>query len=118
MVESLQDKICHCNQGLPKLVGQGLAEESFELEYTDEDAALSPNPLSYATSSVEDLVPLPTPAPASTLGASNKENCKQCVPKGFSDPSQLHPIGRLIPIDTGGKGSLIQRLHCGYIVIF
>jgi hypothetical protein len=88
MVKSLQDKMCHCDKS-PRLVGQGSAAEPFELEYTDEVVLPSPNPSSYATPPVENTAPLPTPAPASTLGASDKENCHCCI----------EPVGRLAPIE-------------------
>ncbi|KAF9789513.1 hypothetical protein BJ322DRAFT_1018140 [Thelephora terrestris] len=77
-VESLQDKTCNCKEG-PKLVGQGTADVPFELEYADEVVLPSPNPSSYATPPIKNLVPVPTPAPASTLAASDKENCGRCV---------------------------------------
>ncbi|KAF9783556.1 hypothetical protein BJ322DRAFT_1022192 [Thelephora terrestris] len=75
MVESMQDKLCHWNDQSPHLVGQGSVEVPFELEYANEEAAPSPNLTSYVTPPVENQAPLPTPAPASTLGASDKENC-------------------------------------------
>ncbi|KAF9786346.1 hypothetical protein BJ322DRAFT_1108196 [Thelephora terrestris] len=87
-VESLQDKTCNCREG-PKLVGQGTADVPFELEYADEVILRSPNPSSYATPPIENSVPVPTPAPASTLAASNKENCGRCV---------LQPIHQLVKI--------------------
>ncbi|KAF9789276.1 hypothetical protein BJ322DRAFT_1105134 [Thelephora terrestris] len=88
-VESLQDKTCNCKEG-PKLVGQGTADVPFELEYADEVVLPSPNPSSYATPPIENAVPVPTPAPASTLAASDKENCGRCV---------LQPIHRLVKIE-------------------
>ncbi|KAF9782636.1 hypothetical protein BJ322DRAFT_1110512 [Thelephora terrestris] len=88
-VESLQDKTCNCKEG-PKLVGQGTAEVPFELEYADEVVLPSPNPSSYATPPIENSVPVPTPAPASTLAASDKENCGRCV---------LQPIHQLVKIE-------------------
>jgi hypothetical protein len=77
MVKSLQDKMCRCDKS-PRLVGQGSAAEPFELEYADEVVLPSPNPSSYATPPVENEAPLPTPAPASILEASDKENCQRC----------------------------------------
>ncbi|KAF9792007.1 hypothetical protein BJ322DRAFT_1102539 [Thelephora terrestris] len=88
-VESLQDKTCNCKEG-PVLVGQGTADVPFELEYADEVVLPSPNPSSYATPPIENAVPVPTPAPASTLAASDKENCGRCV---------LQLIGRLVQIE-------------------
>jgi hypothetical protein len=88
-IESLQDKTCNCKEG-PVLIGQGTADVPFELEYADEVVLPSPNPSSYATPPIENAVPVPTPAPASTLGASDKENCGRCV---------LQPIGRLVKIE-------------------
>ncbi|KAF9790904.1 hypothetical protein BJ322DRAFT_1104545 [Thelephora terrestris] len=88
-VESLQDKTCNCKEG-PKLVGQGTADVPFELEYADEVVLPSPNPSSYATPPIENSVPVPTPAPASTLAASDKENCGRCV---------LQPIHQLVKIE-------------------
>ncbi|KAF9781638.1 hypothetical protein BJ322DRAFT_1111558 [Thelephora terrestris] len=88
-VESLQDKTCNCKEG-PKLVGQGTADVPFELEYADEVVLPSPNLLSYATPPIENLVPVPTPAPASTLATSDKENCGRCV---------LQPIHQLVKIE-------------------
>ncbi|KAF9783501.1 hypothetical protein BJ322DRAFT_1110396 [Thelephora terrestris] len=88
-VESLQDKTCNCKEG-PKLVGQGTADVPFELEYADEVVHPSPNLSSYATPPIENAVPVPTPAPASTLAASDKENCGRCV---------LQPIHQLVKIE-------------------
>ncbi|KAF9782637.1 hypothetical protein BJ322DRAFT_1110513 [Thelephora terrestris] len=88
-VVSLQDKTCNCKEG-PKLVGQGTADVPFELEYTDEVVLPSPNPSSYATPSIENAVPIPTPAPASTLAESDKENCRCCP---------LQPISQLVKIE-------------------
>ncbi|KAF9778465.1 hypothetical protein BJ322DRAFT_1214788 [Thelephora terrestris] len=88
-VESLQDKTCNCKEG-PKLVGQGTANVPFELEYADEVVLPSPNPSSYATPPIENAVPVPTPGPASTLAASDKENCGRCV---------LQPICQLVKIE-------------------
>ncbi|KAF9784717.1 hypothetical protein BJ322DRAFT_1021407 [Thelephora terrestris] len=88
-VASLQDKTCNCKEG-PVLVGQGTADVPFELEYTDEVVLPSPNPSFYATPPIENTVPVPTPAPASTLAESNKENCRRCP---------LQPIGQLIKIE-------------------
>ncbi|KAF9785381.1 hypothetical protein BJ322DRAFT_1020916 [Thelephora terrestris] len=88
-VESLQDKTCNCKEG-PKLVGEGTADVPFELEYADEVVLPSPNPSSYATPPIENSVPVPTPAPASTLAASDKENCGRCV---------LQPIHQLVKIE-------------------
>ncbi|KAF9778863.1 hypothetical protein BJ322DRAFT_1113741 [Thelephora terrestris] len=88
-VESLQDKTCNCKEG-PKLVGQGTADVPFELEYADEVVLPSPNPSSYATPPIENAVPVPTPAPASTLAASDKENCGRCVSQ---------PIHQLVKIE-------------------
>ncbi|KAF9786224.1 hypothetical protein BJ322DRAFT_1020307 [Thelephora terrestris] len=88
-VESLQDKTCNCKEG-PKLVGQGTADVPFELEYADEVVLPSPNPSSYATPPIENAVPVPTPGPASTLAASDKENCGRCV---------LQPVHQLVKIE-------------------
>ncbi|KAF9783279.1 hypothetical protein BJ322DRAFT_1110157 [Thelephora terrestris] len=88
-VASLQDKTCNCKEG-PVLVGQGTADVPFELEYADEVVLPSPNPSSYATPPVENSVPVPTPAPASTLAESNKENCRRCP---------LQPISQLVKIE-------------------
>jgi hypothetical protein len=88
-VASLQDKTCNCKEG-PKLVGQGTADVPFELEYADEVVLPSPNPSSYATPPVENAVPVPTPAPASTLAESDKENCRRCP---------LQPISQLVKIE-------------------
>ncbi|KAF9790696.1 hypothetical protein BJ322DRAFT_1104348 [Thelephora terrestris] len=88
-VASLQDKTCNCKEG-PKLVGQGTADIPFELEYADEVVLPSPNPSSYATPPVENAVPVPTPAPASSLAESDKENCQRCPPQ---------PIRQLVKIE-------------------
>ncbi|KAF9786366.1 hypothetical protein BJ322DRAFT_1020417 [Thelephora terrestris] len=88
-VESLQDKTCNCQKG-PVLVGQGTADVPFKLEYADEVVLPSPNPSSYATPPLENAVPVPTPAPASTLATSDKENCGRCV---------LQPISWLVKIE-------------------
>ncbi|KAF9782671.1 hypothetical protein BJ322DRAFT_1110556 [Thelephora terrestris] len=88
-VASLQDKTCNCKEG-SKLVGQGTADVPFELEYADEVVLPSPNPSSYATPPVENAVPVPTPAPASTLATSDKENCPRCP---------LQPISQLVKIE-------------------
>jgi hypothetical protein len=88
MVESLQDKMCRCNKS-PRLVGEGTSGAPYELEYADEVVLPSPNPSSYATPPVENSAPIPTPAPASTLGPSDKENCVRCA----------EPVGRLVPIE-------------------
>ena len=72
------------------MVGQGTADVPFELEYADEVVLPSPNPSSYATPSIENVVPVPTPAPASTLAESDKENCRCC-------PLQL--INQLVKIE-------------------
>ncbi|KAF9778496.1 hypothetical protein BJ322DRAFT_1025185 [Thelephora terrestris] len=88
-VESLQDKTCNCKEG-PKLVGQGTADVPFELEYADKVVLPSPNPTSYVTPPIENSVPVPTPALASTLAASDKENCGRCV---------LQPIHQLVKIE-------------------
>jgi hypothetical protein len=88
-VESLQDKTCNCKEG-PVLVGQGTADVLFELEYADEVVLPSPNLSSYATPPIENEAPIPTPAPASTLAESDKENCLRC-------PLQL--ISQLVKIE-------------------
>jgi hypothetical protein len=88
-VESLQDKTCNCKEG-PVLVGQGTADVLFELEYANEVVLPSPNPLSYTTPPIENTVPVPTPAPASTLAESDKENCRHCP---------LQPISQLVKIE-------------------
>ncbi|KAF9790840.1 hypothetical protein BJ322DRAFT_1017470 [Thelephora terrestris] len=88
-IESLQDKICRCDKS-PRLVGQGSADVPFELEYADEVVLPSPNPSSYATPPVENEAPIPTPAPASTLADSDKENCERCP---------MQPISQLVPIE-------------------
>ncbi|KAF9785270.1 hypothetical protein BJ322DRAFT_1108723 [Thelephora terrestris] len=88
-VESLQDKTCNCKEG-PKLIGQGTADIPFELEYADEVVLPSSNPSSYATPPIENAVPVPTPAPASTLAESDKENCRRCP---------LQPISQLVKIE-------------------
>ncbi|KAF9784572.1 hypothetical protein BJ322DRAFT_1021298 [Thelephora terrestris] len=88
-VESLQDKTCKCKEG-PVLVGQGTADVPFELEYADEVVLPSPNPLSYATPPIENVIPVPTPAPASTLAESDKENCHRCP---------LQPVSWLVKIE-------------------
>ncbi|KAF9789212.1 hypothetical protein BJ322DRAFT_1208516 [Thelephora terrestris] len=88
-VASLQDKTCNCKE-VPKLVGQGTADVPFELEYADEVVLPSPNPSSYATPPIENAVPVPTPAPASTLAESDKENCWRCP---------LQPVSQLIKIE-------------------
>jgi hypothetical protein len=72
------------------LVGEGTADVPFELEYADEVVLPSPNPSSYATPPVENVVPVPTPAPASTLAKSDKENCRCCP---------LQPISQLVKIE-------------------
>ncbi|KAF9783819.1 hypothetical protein BJ322DRAFT_1109665 [Thelephora terrestris] len=82
-VESLQDKTCNCKKG-PVLVGQGTADIPFKLEYADEVVLPSPNPSSYATPPIENVVPVPTPAPASTLAKSDKENCRRCPLQSIS----------------------------------
>ncbi|KAF9785287.1 hypothetical protein BJ322DRAFT_1108742 [Thelephora terrestris] len=88
-VASLQDKTCNCKEG-PVLVGEGTADVPFELEYADEVVLPSPNPSSYATPPVENSVPVPTPAPASTLAESDKENCRRCP---------LQPVSLLVKIE-------------------
>ncbi|KAF9783476.1 hypothetical protein BJ322DRAFT_1110364 [Thelephora terrestris] len=88
-VESLQDKTCNCKEG-PILVGQGTADVPFELEYADKVVLPLPNPSSYATPPIENAVPVPTPAPASTLAESNKENCRLCLSQ---------PISQLVKIE-------------------
>ncbi|KAF9779300.1 hypothetical protein BJ322DRAFT_1113643 [Thelephora terrestris] len=88
-VESLQGKTCNCKE-VPKLVGQGTANVPFELEYADEVVLPSPNPSFYATPPIENSVPVLTPAPASTLAASDKENCGHCA---------LLPIHQLVKIE-------------------
>ncbi|KAF9789623.1 hypothetical protein BJ322DRAFT_1105482 [Thelephora terrestris] len=88
-VASLQDKTCNCKEG-PVLVGQGTADVPFELEYADEVVLPSPNPSSYAMPPVENSVPVPTPALASTLAESDKENCWRCP---------LQPISQLVKIE-------------------
>ncbi|KAF9790867.1 hypothetical protein BJ322DRAFT_1104510 [Thelephora terrestris] len=88
-VASLQDKTCNCKEG-PILVGQGTADVPFELEYADEVVLPSPNPSSYATPPIENAVPVPTPALASTLAESDKENCRRCP---------LQPISQLVKIE-------------------
>jgi hypothetical protein len=88
-VVSLQDKTCNCKEG-PVLVGEGTADVPFELEYADEVVLPSPNLLSYATPPIENAVPIPTPAPASTLAESDKENCRRCP---------LQPISQLVKIE-------------------
>ncbi|KAF9778469.1 hypothetical protein BJ322DRAFT_1114290 [Thelephora terrestris] len=88
-VASLQDKTCNFKEG-PVLVGQGTADVPFELEYADEVVLPSPNPSSYATPPVENAVPVLTPAPASTLAESDKENCRRCP---------LQPISQLVKIE-------------------
>ncbi|KAF9782060.1 hypothetical protein BJ322DRAFT_1110948 [Thelephora terrestris] len=88
-VESLQDKTCNCKE-VPVLVGQGTADVPFELEYADEVVLPSPNPSSYATPLIENAVPVLTLAPASTLAASDKENCGRCT---------LQPIHQLVKIE-------------------
>ncbi|KAF9778371.1 hypothetical protein BJ322DRAFT_1025085 [Thelephora terrestris] len=88
-VESLQNKTCNCKEG-PVLVGQGTAEVPFELEYANEVVLPSPNLSSYATPPIENAVPVPTPAPAYTLAASDKENCGCCA---------LQPIHQLVKIE-------------------
>ncbi|KAF9790884.1 hypothetical protein BJ322DRAFT_1104526 [Thelephora terrestris] len=88
-IASLQDKTCNCKEG-PVLVGQGTADVPFELEYADEVVLPSPNPSSYATPPIENAIPIPTPAPASTLAESNKENCRRCP---------LQPISQLVKIE-------------------
>ncbi|KAF9789274.1 hypothetical protein BJ322DRAFT_1105132 [Thelephora terrestris] len=88
-VESLQDKTCNCKEG-PVLVGQGTANIPFELEYANEVVLPSPNPLSYTTPPIENVVPVPTLAPASTLAESDKENCRRCP---------LQPISQLVKIE-------------------
>ncbi|KAF9785914.1 hypothetical protein BJ322DRAFT_1107795 [Thelephora terrestris] len=88
-VESLQDKTCNCKEG-PVLVEQGTANVPFELEYADEVVLPSPNPSSYTTPPVKNMVPVPTPAPASTLAESDKENCGRCL---------LQPISQLVKIE-------------------
>jgi hypothetical protein len=75
------------------LVGQGTVDVPFELEYADEVVQPSPNPSSYATPPVENSVPLPAPAPASTLAESDKENCGRCP---------LQPVSRLVQIEDAG----------------
>ncbi|KAF9782432.1 hypothetical protein BJ322DRAFT_1022831 [Thelephora terrestris] len=87
-VSSLQDKTCNCKEG-PVLVGQGTADVPFKLEYADEVVLPSPNPSSYATPPIENVIPVPTPAPASTLAKSDKENCGRWV---------LQPISQLVKI--------------------
>ena len=42
---------------------------------------------------IKNEAPIPTPAPASVLEASDKENCQRCV----VEPSQA--VGRLVPIE-------------------
>jgi hypothetical protein len=84
--------MCHCDKS-PVLVGQGLAEDPYELEYADEVVLPSPNPLSYATPPIENKAPIPTPAPASVLEASDKENCKRCP------ITPLLLVGQLVPIE-------------------
>jgi hypothetical protein len=71
-------------------VGQGSADVPFELEYGNEVVLLSPNLLSYAMPPIENEAPIPTPAPASTLADSDKENCGRC-------PMQL--ISQLVLIE-------------------
>ncbi|KAF9790792.1 hypothetical protein BJ322DRAFT_1017433 [Thelephora terrestris] len=88
-IASLQDKTCNCKEG-PVLVGQGTANVPFELEYADKVVLPSPNPSSYATPPIENAIPIPTPAPASTLAESNKENCRRCL---------LQPISQLVKIE-------------------
>ncbi|KAF9791890.1 hypothetical protein BJ322DRAFT_1102415 [Thelephora terrestris] len=88
-VESLQEKTCNCKEG-PVLVGQGTADVPFELEYADEVVLPSPSPSSYAMPPIENAVPVPTPAPASTLAKSDKENCRRCP---------LQPISQLVKIE-------------------
>jgi hypothetical protein len=88
-VESLQEKTCNCKEG-PVLVGQGTADVLFELEYADEVVLPSPNPSSYAMPPIKNTVPVPTPAPASTLAKSDKENCQHCP---------LQPISQLVTIE-------------------
>ncbi|KAF9790303.1 hypothetical protein BJ322DRAFT_1103964 [Thelephora terrestris] len=88
-VASLQDKTCNCKEG-PVLIGQGTADVPFELEYADEVVLPSPNPSFYATPPIENVVPVPTPAPASTLAKSDKENCRRCP---------LQPISQLVKIE-------------------
>ncbi|KAF9790565.1 hypothetical protein BJ322DRAFT_1104213 [Thelephora terrestris] len=70
------------------LTAQGTADVPFELEYADEVVLPLPNLLSYAMPPIENSVPVPTPA--STLAASNKENCGRCV---------LQPIHQLVKIE-------------------
>jgi hypothetical protein len=91
-VESLQDKICRCDKS-PRLVGQGSADVPFELEYADEVVLPSPNLSSYATPPIENKAPIPTPAPASSLADSDKENCGRCP---VQPSSQLVPIKEMI----------------------
>ncbi|KAF9783822.1 hypothetical protein BJ322DRAFT_1109671 [Thelephora terrestris] len=114
-VESLQDKTCNCKEG-PKLVGEGTADIPFELEYADEVVLPSPNPSSYATPPIENSVPVPTPAPASTLAASDKENCGRCVLQPIHAPrvAELIPIlvqlSRMVTslVEVGDESSAIE----------
>ena len=98
LVESLQDKICRCDKS-PRLVGQGSAADPYELEYADEVVLPSPNPSSYATPPVENEAPIPTPAPASVVEASDKENCRRCPITPQVPLEQLVPISEEMVVD-------------------
>ncbi|KAF9783323.1 hypothetical protein BJ322DRAFT_1022017 [Thelephora terrestris] len=118
-VESLQEKTCNCQKG-PVLVGQGTADVPFELEYADEVVLPSPNPSSYATPPIENSVPIPTPAPASMLAESDKENCRRCLLQPISQlvkiEDEVMEVDRAEDVPRAMEGSVVNALDAALLI--
>jgi hypothetical protein len=95
-VESMTNRLCNCRATSPRLVGHGMGEDPYELEYeTDREYVTPP-----VATPIENVVPIPVPVLAleqSPLPASDQENIPPCCAGSSLESHVLVPMIEDIP---------------------
>ena len=104
-VESMADKLCHCNKGNPVVSGEGTREEPFELEYASDGEYHTPPAEEQGNVTPQTLIPieevLPEVAETEAMQERGREfveawersqvRCQRCVRSSGRIKAKYHP---------------------------
>jgi hypothetical protein len=95
-IASMSDKLCHCADKSPSLIGVGTRVSPFELEYTDDE---------YTAPPMANSSPIPVPAPSSlpSQQATPSDSDMENIPLPAIDRSALRLI---VDDEEEGEGHL------------